>query len=182
MSNRLLSPMLTKVVRFCGIALLTTLTTTTIIHQPSYASSTTFFCAKSKGVPVTYAKTQNGRRIPMIRWVSSNYFPSDLTPLVRCQQVAYRFQKNYDNGSLKNIISGTLQNYPVVCVAVSRNDDCTSDTLLFTLKRGANARQAVESLLNRHALAAGKVQQQSGDNTQILVDFNIYLNSLPEEP
>ncbi len=69
MSNRLLSPMLTKVVRFCGIALLTTLTTTTIIHQPSYASSTTFFCAKSKGVPVTYAKSQNGRRIPMIRWV-----------------------------------------------------------------------------------------------------------------
>ncbi|WP_235147938.1 MULTISPECIES: COP23 domain-containing protein [Fischerella] len=125
---------------------------------------------------------QNGRRIPMIRWVSSNYFSCDLTPFVRCQHVAYRFQKNYDNGSLKNIISGTLQNYPVVCAAVSRNDDCTSDTLLFTLKRGTNARQAVESLLDRRALAAGKIQQQSGDDTQILVDFNIYLNSLPEEP
>jgi hypothetical protein len=174
--------MLTKVARVSGVALLTIFTTTAIIHQPSYADGTTFFCAKSKGVPVTYAKTQNGRRIPMIRWVSSNYFSSDLTPLVRCKQVAQRFQKNYDNGSLKNIITGTLKDYPVVCAAVSRNDDCTSDTLLFTLKRGANATHAVESLLDRRALGAGKVQQQSGDNTQILIDFNIYLNSVPEEP
>ncbi len=124
--------MLTKVARVCGIALLTTFTTTAIIYQHSYASSTTFFCAKTKGYPVTFAKTWDGRNTPMIRWVSSTYFSSNLAPLVRCQQVAQRFQRSYDNGTLKKIISGTLNGYPVICAAINTGDACTTHTLLFT--------------------------------------------------
>ncbi len=181
MVNRLLSPTLTKIARVCGIALLTIFITTAIVHQPSYASNTKFFCGQSKGIPVTFARREDGRRVAMIRWVSSNFFSSKLTPLQRCKQVSQRFQKNFDNGSLRTIITGTLNGQPVVCAAASTNDACTNNTLLFTLKRGANARFVVERLLDQRGLASGKIQDQSGDNTQIYVDFDTFLNSAQVE-
>ncbi|MFH7028731.1 MAG: COP23 domain-containing protein [Heteroscytonema crispum UTEX LB 1556] len=79
----------------------------------------------------------------MIRWVSEDYFSKGLSPLRRCQDVSRRFQKNLDNGTLKTIVTGTINGLPVVCAAISTNDACTSSTMLFTLKGGANARLAV---------------------------------------
>ena len=118
----------------------------------------------------------------IIRWVSSKYFSSKLTPLQRCQEVSYRFQRSSDNGTLKTLITGTLNGQPVVCAGASTNDTCTEKTLLFTLKRGSNAKQAVERLLDRRALAAGQIQNQSSDNTQIYIDFDTYLNSVATQP
>jgi hypothetical protein len=116
----------------------------------------------------------------MIRWVES--FSPKMSPLERCKQVSYRFQRNYDQGVLNTIITGKMNGHPVVCAAESTNDDCTERTLLFTLKPGTNAKRVVERLLDRNALAAGKILNQSTDNTQIYIDFNIYLHSLPSEP
>lgn len=117
----------------------------------------------------------------MIRWVSSKDFSPNLTALERCKQVSYRFQRSYDNGTLRTIITGTINDYPVVCAAVSTNDACTEKTLLFTLKRGSNARLAVEKLLDQRGLAAGKIQDQSSDDTQLYIDFDTYLNSIQTE-
>ncbi len=181
MRHRLLNPTVTKIARVSSIALLT-MTTSAINPQLSYANSQNFFCAKSKGIPITYASAQNGRKIPILRWVNGKYFSSEWNPLTRCQQVAYRFQRSYDNGTLKTIISGTLKGEPVVCAAVSTNDTCTDNNLLFTLKRGANAKLAVQSLLDRRGLASGQIQNQSNDDTQIYVDFNTYLNNVKAEP
>ncbi|PMB45526.1 hypothetical protein CEN39_27055 [Fischerella thermalis CCMEE 5201] len=175
------SSVLTKVARVSGIALLTASTTAAITHQPSYASGTTFFCAVSKGYPTTFAKTNSGRKIPMIRWVPNNYFPSKLSPIQRCKEVSDRFQRSYDNGTLKTIISGTLNRQPVVCAAATTYDTCNNNNLLFTLKRGTNAKQAVERLLDRAGLAAGRILNQNSDNTQIYVDFDTYLNSIKPE-
>lgn len=58
---------MTSLVRLCGIASLSALSITTYFNLPSYAQSTTFFCAVNKGVPVTYARTPRGK-VPMIRW------------------------------------------------------------------------------------------------------------------
>lgn len=175
MTLRLLSPTLTHVA-ICGLAML--LTTTTAQPQPSYASNRKFSCAQSKGVPVTFARREDGRNVPMIRWVSSY---SSLTPLQRCREVSRRFQRSYDNGTLKTIITGTLNKQSVVCAVVSTNDVCTSSTVLFTLKPGANAKLAVQSLFDRRALASGQIQNQSNDDTQIYIDFDTYLNNLQPE-
>lgn len=182
MVGRLVSSPLTKVARFSGLALLMTLTTSVIIHQPSYAGRQTFNCAVSKGKPTTFVRTEDGRKIPIIRWGTDKIFPSKLTPLERCQQVSYRFQQNYDSGNLRTLISGNVNGYPVVCAAVSTNDTCTRTTVLFTLKRGANARLAAERLLDQRGLASGRIINQSSDDTQIYVDFETFLHNIPPEP
>ncbi|MDF5712151.1 MAG: COP23 domain-containing protein [Nostoc sp. S4] len=173
---------MTKVARVSGIALLMASTTTAIIHQPSYAGSSTFQCAKSQGKPTTFVRMEDGRKIPIIRWSDEKFFSSRLTALERCKQVSYRFQQNYDSGNLRTIISGKINSYPVVCAAVSTNDVCTNKTVLFTLKPGSNARQAAERLLDKRGLASGKIQNQNSDDTQIYVDFDTFLNNIQPEP
>ena len=175
MALKLLSLTLTHVA-ICGLAML--VTTTTAQPQPSYASKPKFSCAKSKDVPVTFASREDGRKVPMIRWVSSF---SSLTPLERCQQVSKRFQRSFENGTLKTIITGTLNKQSVVCAVVSTNDACSSNTVLFTLKPGANAKDVVKRLFDRRALASGEIQNQSKDDTQIYIDFDTYLNNLQPE-
>ncbi len=174
MAFKLLSLTLTYVA-VCSLAMLVT---TTTAPQPSYASKPKFSCAKSKDVPVTFASREDGRNVPMIRWVSSF---SSLTPLQRCQQVSERFQKNFDNGTLKTIITGTVNKQSVVCAVVSTNDACTMSNVLFTLKPGANAKDVVKRLFDRRALASGEIQNQSKDDTQIYIDFDAYLNNLQPE-
>ncbi len=138
------------------MGLVVTLGTTTSINQPSLAGNTTFFCRRSNGVPVTFARTPRGN-VPIIRWVSNSYFPPPWTPQRRCEEVARRFQRNRNNGTLRFITTGTLRGEPVVCAASNKDDRCTSSTLLFTLKRGSNANATLRRLLDRQGLAAGNV-------------------------
>lgn len=172
----LLNRMLTTVA-ISSIALLTALTTTAINNQSSYAAERKFFCDQTKGVPITFARREDGAKIPMIRWVTSY---SSLTPLQRCQEVSRRFQKNYDNDTLKTMITGTLNKQPVVCAAVSTNDVCTNRTVLFTLKPGSDPKLAVQRLFDRRGLASGEIQNQS-KNGQVYIDFNMYLNNVQPE-
>ena len=79
----LLSPMLTTVARVSSIALLTVLTTTGINNQSSYAGERKFFCAQTKGVPVTFARREDGAKIPMIRWDYFLFFFNTSTTLSR---------------------------------------------------------------------------------------------------
>ncbi|MBD2355632.1 hypothetical protein H6G41_13565 [Tolypothrix sp. FACHB-123] len=150
------------------------------LKQPTYAGETTFYCGKSKGVPVTFARTQDGRKVPMVRWSSNNYFPPPWTAQRRCQEVSRRFQKNYDNGTLRNIKTGTLRGELVICAAKSQNSACTDSTLLFTLKRGANSSLTVRKLFDRRGLAAGNVLSESADDS-MNIDFDAYLNNATVE-
>jgi hypothetical protein len=71
-----------------------------------------------------------------------------------------------------------MNGYPVVCAGASTNDTCTSRTVLFTLRRGSNPRKAAEALLDQRGLASGRIQNQNGDNTQIYVDFDTFLENV----
>jgi Circadian oscillating protein COP23 len=181
MRQGLFSQGLTRFLTIFGIASLTAFSVNALMNQQSYAVNNTFFCEKKNGVPTTFARTSEGKKIPMIRWISEGDFSRRLSPLQRCQDVSRRFQKNLDNGNLRTIVTGTLNGLPVVCAAVSTNDGCTNSTILFTLKRGANPRLAVQRLLDRRGLANGEIQNQSNDNTQIYVDFDTYLNNVSAE-
>ncbi|WP_315790894.1 COP23 domain-containing protein [Fischerella sp. JS2] len=169
---------LTWNVRVFGIAALTTFATTAILNQPSYAGDTTFYCGQSNGVPTTFVRTQNGKRLPVIRWVSQYFSSKGLTPQQRCQQVSDRFQRSYDNGTLRYIKAGTLNKQPVVCAVIQKNAACTDTTLLFTLKPGSNPDATLRQIMDRRALAAGNTTNQSGGDTSndpVNIDVEAYL-------
>ncbi|GAA6616758.1 COP23 domain-containing protein [Scytonema sp. NUACC26] len=157
-----------------GIASLAAFAMTAIYNQPSQAQSTNFFCQKSQGVPATYARTQSGN-IAIIRWISGE-FPPPWTPMQRCIEVSRRFQKNYDNGTLKILKLGSFNQQTVLCAATSINDSCTDNTLLFTFKPGSKPKQTLERLLDKRGLAAGKILTESKDDSSLYIDVNLYLN------
>jgi Circadian oscillating protein COP23 len=165
-----------------GIAVtsLTTLAIAATINQPSYAGGTIFKCEKRKGVPVTMAQTQDGRKVPMIQWSSQDYFPREWNSERRCYEVSRRFQRSYDNGKLRFIKTGTLKGEPVVCAAVNQSSPCTDSTLLFTLKRGSNPKATLRRLMNRRGLVAGNILNESGGDS-MNIDFDMYLNNATVE-
>ncbi|BAZ10409.1 hypothetical protein NIES4071_22240 [Calothrix sp. NIES-4071] len=171
--------MLTKIAKVSTIALLSISTVSVTINQPSHASSPTFFCAKNKGLPKTYVRTQDGGKKPIISWEKS--LSPKLTAFERCKQVSQRFQRSSDNGTLKTITNGTVNGYPVVCATANTYDTCTDNNVLFTLPRGSNSKLVVERLLDPSGLEAGRIINQSGDNSQVYVDFATYIGKVKPE-
>jgi hypothetical protein len=165
-------------VRVFSIATLTTFATTVTLNQPSYAESPTFYCGKSNGVPTTFARTQDGKNLPVIRWFSKYFSGKGLTPEQRCLEVSRRFQRSYDNGTLRHIKADTYKGQPVMCAVAEKNAACTDTTLLFTLKPGSDPDATARQLFDRRALAAGNtVNQTGGDkrNTRVNIDVEAYL-------
>jgi hypothetical protein len=182
MKLRLSSQALTARTAVLGMVL-ATVGTTVMLNQASNAiSSTTFYCGKTveKGVhiPTTFARTQDGKDIAVIRWVRKIFKNPNLTPQKRCKEVSQRFQKNYDNGTLRYVKPGTLNRSPVVCASVQKDAGCTNKTLLFTLEPGSNPEEIVRQLFDRRALAAGDALDQFGGNRSnepIVIDMEAYL-------
>lgn len=174
MKLRLLAPLLTGLAFFFSTAITST--------RPSLAEDTTFFCGTSQGIPVSYARTARGS-VPMIRWVSTNYFPPPWTPQRRCQEVSRRFQQNYKNETPQLIVSGTLNGVPAICAAKSQDEACTNNTLLFTLKPGSDAKLTIQRLLDSRGLAAGIVVNESAYQRDCPIAVNVatYLNNATVE-
>jgi hypothetical protein len=157
--------------------------TTITLNQPSNAVSATFYCGKTNGVPTTFVRTQDGKNLPMIRWVSDIFRGTKLTPQHRCQEVSRRFQSNYDNGTLRYIKAGMLNGQAVVCATTQKDAACSDKNLLFTLQRGSDPDATVRKLFDRRALAAGKAVNQvgGGDNSNepVNIDVEAYLYFAP---
>ncbi|MBR8837586.1 MAG: COP23 domain-containing protein [Stigonema ocellatum SAG 48.90 = DSM 106950] len=158
--------------------------TTVTLNQPSYAEGATFYCSKSNGVYTTFVRTQDGKNLPIIRWVSNYFSVTGLTQEQRCYEISRRFQSNYDQGTLKYIKAGRLNKQPVVCAAAQKNAACRDTTLLFTLKRGSDPNAIARKLFDRRALAAGNVVNQSGGDTSndpLNIDVEAYLYFAPSQ-
>ncbi len=151
--------------------------TSALFCQPSRAGNNKFFCGTLNRQPVTLVRTPRGS-VPLVRWTSNSYFPPPWTAQRRCQEVGRRFQRNYDNGTLKYINTGTLNGEPVVCAAANKDDACTNRTLLFTLKRGSDADATLKRLMDRRGLASGYVLSETGPGS---VDVERYLEDTPVE-
>ncbi|MFM6021534.1 MAG: tetratricopeptide repeat protein [Dolichospermum sp.] len=61
MKQRLFSQWCIGLVQTVTLASLTALTTIATTNQPSHAKGHTFYCGKSKGIPVTFVRTQDSR-------------------------------------------------------------------------------------------------------------------------
>ncbi len=168
---------LTRIANTITIALLTTSIAIIAFNQRSYGQSTTFFCAVSKKIPVTFARTVDGKKIPIVRWVSKN---SSLTPMQRCLEVSRRFQKSYDNESLAHIKIGNIANEKVICAPVRTNDACRSQNLLFTLKPGSNPSLTLQRLLNIRTSASNGLEESGGSSSQNNINIDTFLGSTTE--
>ncbi|MGB7444949.1 MAG: COP23 domain-containing protein [Coleofasciculaceae cyanobacterium] len=134
--------------------------------QPSYAQSSEFFCGINKGEPTTFVRTLWGN-IPIIRWVDDS-FPSPWSPSKRCKLVSARFEKFYQNGTLKYLKAGQLRGQPVLCVAGYKGGNCLPNGVLVTLKPGVNPQRTLEQLLNKDTRTKGQPmamgELQTGNN------------------
>ncbi|WP_255348466.1 COP23 domain-containing protein [Calothrix sp. PCC 6303] len=147
--------------------------------QPSRAANADFYCAVQGGIPTTFfTRSDNGKRA-IVRWTSQ---VAGLSSKQRCFAVSRNFQKNLDNGTLILIIDGVVNRQRVICGAVNLNDDCTKETLLFTLKPGSSPKEVIRSLLDKRGLASGEVQSQTSDSSRVAIKFEAYLGGLIPEP
>lgn len=151
------------------------------ISEPSYARSASFYCAVKQGVPTTFLRNGDGQKFTVMRWTSNDYFPPHWNNQRRCKEVSRRFQRSHDNGTLKKIISGTLNGHPVICaVPKERTHYCRDNNLLFTLKQGASPTAVIYRLFDRRVLASGLIVEQSSEDT-VTIDFDLYLRSMNVE-
>ena len=126
----------------------------------------------------------------MIHW-NARSFVSTQTPLTRCREVTARFNRFYNNGTLKYMSTGTINNYPVICVAESKGGNCLPEGLLITLKQDSNPNTALNIMLDRRILPIHEPIQLSSDKNvdsedevvseidgKLYVDVENWLNEL----
>jgi hypothetical protein len=133
------------------------------------------------GVPTTYAKVGPDERKAVIRWVSRYSSGSGYTPQQRCLEVTRRFNTLYTRpGGIGNINTGYLNGEPVIYVSSSGRERANSANLLFTLKRGDDARQKLAQLFGlRQGASSSPLFESSSDSATI--DFSKFLESVPVE-
>jgi hypothetical protein len=165
MKYQLFAPLLT------GFAL--ALGATAAMNQSSMEQNNKYFCAFLNSTPTTFVRTPRGN-ISMIRWVS--YSTPDWQPVRRCQEVSARFQRFYDNDTLKSIGTGTVSNLPVLCAVRYSGDSCNNDNLLLTPPPGTDRQEALNKLLDLRALAAGRTIDMSGGKLATYVNGESYVN------
>jgi Circadian oscillating protein COP23 len=184
MRQKVFGQVLTGLTRLFSITVLISATVTALGNQPSYAAGTSFFCGKSKyqnrTVPGTYARTQDGKQILMLRWISDDSFPPPWTAQQRCYEVSRRFQRSYDNGTLKYLTAGIIKKQSVVCAIANQGDVCTDSNLLFTLKPGTKPSAILAKLMDRRGLVAGRVLNESGGD-ELTIDIDAYLQGAASE-
>jgi hypothetical protein len=142
------------------LILLSSLTCLSLI-QPNLAQTSTkkqvYSCIKHNGNPTTVVDTPRGR-IELIVWQSGFFSGSGWTPEKRCQEIAKRFQKFSDNGTLRYISTGVINKQNVVCVVnrqPGKGYDCIKDGLLLTLQPQDNPNQVMKELFSSASKVGG---------------------------
>lgn len=141
---------------------------------PSKAQEQQFFCGTDYNyrygttVPATIARTTRGD-VPMIHWVSYWASNSGWTPERRCQAIANRFQRYYDNGMLKYMRTGVVNGYPVICVGTSTGGSCRPRDVLVTLKWGRDPAYILEQMTDLRGRARGEILELNYDESEAAV-------------
>ena len=145
---------LTKVVGsiFIGVGILA-------IANPSAASSDKYTCQEINGVYGIYSRTPRGNMnlLNFNRDVSEEWSIEQ-----RCNEVAQRFQRYYDNGILRVIGASYVNNEPALCAVVETGIACDSNNILVTLPPQSNPTDAARLLMDTRGLARGRVISVNG--------------------
>jgi hypothetical protein len=165
---------------FARLSLCAIVATTAIVSfaDKSSAGNNRYFCAYLGGEPHTFVKTSRGN-IPMILWDSAG----EWSARERCSIVSKRFQAFADNGTLKYIGTGIVNNQAVICAVVTKGFRCNKDNLLITLT-ATDRHEAARRLLDISSLAqSGPMRIKYGDSSlESYINDECYFNvSLIEE-
>ncbi|GAB4539945.1 MAG: hypothetical protein Tsb0014_30800 [Pleurocapsa sp.] len=164
-------------------AVITILSTTlTVSVKPADSSEDKFFCAQLDGIYRVFSRTERGSMTVMnfVRQTSE-----DWTEQKRCVETARRFQRYYDNDTLRFIRDGEINNQPVLCAVPSKTEaiDCDSNNLLVTLPPGSDGEAEAQQLMNTNSLMSDVVVEVSGDekladyvNGTTYYDFQVFEN------
>jgi Circadian oscillating protein COP23 len=134
---------------------------------PAQAKSVIFSCHNNKnGTPTTFVrdKNTNGEERELIRWVSDDFISAGYTPPRRCREVTARIERIV-GVSHAYITHGVLNNQSVIC-ATGKGSRCTSDNLLYTLKKDQDGEETVKQLiqLNKRNYKNDPMYERSGSN------------------
>lgn len=139
------------------------------------ASSDKYHCQEISGVHSVYSRVPRGdiKLMQFDRNVNQKWSIAS-----RCQEVALRFQRYYDNGILRYIGAGYLNNQPVLCAIVEADSLCRNDNILVTLPPDADPIDSARLLMNTRGLALGRTVAVSGaDKIEVTTDSgNTYYN------
>ena len=145
-------------------------------------TNNTYYCAELNGGWNTFVNTPRGR-INLINW--ENEFGEEWTPQKRCAAVSQRFQKFLDDGNLKFIRTGNINQQPVLCVANVRGGLCPEDNVLITLKQGVDPEGILVRLVDFRRSVSGQTLTLSSDDAgfysdgEFYVDMDKFLESVP---
>lgn len=146
-----------------------------VMSQSSPNRRVQYFCEASNGIPVTFAHTPK-ETIEMIRWQSRFFSGSGFTPEERCLQVSARFQKYSNQGTLRFITTGRMNNQNVMCVAESKESGCRADGLIFTFEPKDDPQTVLVEIFNVSTRASQKPLAR-GRQQRIYIDVNEFLSN-----
>lgn len=119
-----------------------------LTNFPAFAQTYSFFCGVAGSHPATIAD-QQGKNIPVILWVTDNYFnESGEDAITRCTRVSAILNNAKSQGNWDNIVTAgaSRTGQPIICAANPQDGSCR---LLYQIPRGQNPEQARQELLRR---------------------------------
>lgn len=159
------------------VATLTTVATLPISLAAHARPAVQYSCSVRNGIPTTIARTPQGT-VSVITWKSNHFSTSGFSPQKRCQVVSARFQKHSNQGSLRYITVGAMNNQNVLCVAQNRGGACRQDGLLLTLEPHDNPQSVLKDLFNVASRASNSPTGR-GTGSQVYINMDNYLLSAP---
>ncbi len=163
------------------LVILMTFTSFSSLSQVKAQGKVNYSCIQHQGKPKTVADTSRGK-IQLIVWESQYFKNSGWTPQKRCQEISKRFQKFSDNGTLRYITTGRMNNQPVICTGTRTAGSgykCMSDGLLMTLQPNDNPNQVLQDLFSKATRKGGSPVVRSVQTTNYTVSVQSTLDQAP---
>lgn len=137
------------------------------------ASSDKYSCQEINGTYGIYSRTPRGK-INFLNF--SRDISEDWSTSKRCGEVARRFQRHHDNGVLRFVGSGDVNNQPVLCAVTETGEVCNSENILVTLPPDTDPTTAARQLMDTRGLARGRIISVNGKTGKLesYVDGNTY--------
>ena len=124
-----------------------------------------------KSLPTTYALINESKKA-IIRWESDRFSTSGWNKEKRCQEIASRLEKAYNDRALNIITNGKMNGQSVICTSLAAGGDCVD--LLITIKPEDDALKIVKQfgeILNGSLIATRT--DSASEAAQIYMDLNI---------
>ena len=134
------------------------------ISPSAQASTDKYYCRKVNGTYGVFSRTERGS-LSLLNFKRD--VPKAWTVAKRCQEVAQRFQRFYDNGILRFIGADFVNNEPVLCALkdkITEGKPCNSENVLVTLPPQSDTVETARQLMDARSLARGRIIDVNGGN------------------